>query len=444
MAEDQQGTEGVTADAEKATASRSLSLRANILWLYGLMGMNYLIPAALLPYLVRVLGADQYGLIAFAQSIAQYFIIATDYGFNFTASRDIAHAPDDRERVRDIFWTTIITKISFLMIGLVLLVAMLVCIPRFQHDSAIYLAAYISVAGNVLFPQWLFQGLQRMRSITVITSLAKLVAAAMIFFFVHKPQDALLATVLQSSGFLIAGITGIIVAVKSHVGAPKLPSWRQVRETIIEGRHVFLSTASITLYTNTNVFLVGLLAGTVQAAYFSLADKFIRAVTGLIFPVLQAGYPHIVQLQKESRAKALAFFRKTVVRGVGAGILVGIGIVIFAWPVATFCFKQNAAGVLPLLRIVALFPPLAVITASMGMLVFVPFGMDKAYGRLLFGIGVVNVVLACSLIPFFGAFGAGLGMILMEMIQVVAGVYVLRRHGVHVMASVPALEESEA
>ncbi|MGA8298128.1 MAG: oligosaccharide flippase family protein [Terriglobales bacterium] len=53
----------------------------NILWLFSLQGLNYLVPLAVLPYLVRVLGIERYGLIAFAQSFAQYFVVLTDYGF---------------------------------------------------------------------------------------------------------------------------------------------------------------------------------------------------------------------------------------------------------------------------------------------------------------------------------------------------------------------------
>ena len=58
----------------------------NIVSLYLLQGLNYIVPVAVLPYLVRVLGMETYGLVAVAQSFAQYFNILTDYGFNFSAT----------------------------------------------------------------------------------------------------------------------------------------------------------------------------------------------------------------------------------------------------------------------------------------------------------------------------------------------------------------------
>ncbi len=69
----------------------------NIVSLYLLQGLNYLIPLAVLPYLVRVLGMEAYGLVAVAQSFAQYFNILTDYGFNFSATRSIAQSKHEPE-----------------------------------------------------------------------------------------------------------------------------------------------------------------------------------------------------------------------------------------------------------------------------------------------------------------------------------------------------------
>src|SRR5665213_357953 len=146
-----------------ATSNKKSQLTSNILWLYGLQGLNYLIPAALLPYLVRVLGIEQYGLIAFAQAIAQYFILATDYGFNYSASRTIAQNHGDNEIVSRVFWTTITIKLLLLALGAALLGAVVIVFPRLHENSGIYFAAYVAVIGNAIFPLWLFQGIERMR-----------------------------------------------------------------------------------------------------------------------------------------------------------------------------------------------------------------------------------------------------------------------------------------
>ena len=67
-------------------------LRKNILSLFVLQGANYILPLVTIPYLVRVLGPANFGRIAFAQAFIQYFVMLTDYGFNLSATRDIARA----------------------------------------------------------------------------------------------------------------------------------------------------------------------------------------------------------------------------------------------------------------------------------------------------------------------------------------------------------------
>jgi len=417
--------------------SKSRHLTKNVLWLYALQGLNYLIPIALLPYLVRVLGVGQYGLVAFSQAIAQYFTIATDYGFNFSATKQIALHRHDSAEVSRIFYGVMAIKMALVAICAALLLCAIASIPRLRADGAIYLAAYVAVVGNALFPVWLFQGMEQMQFISIITGVSKLIAAGSIFLLVHGPQDAFRATLLQSAGFLIAGLIALGISIQHYAPRFQLPRRRDLGTILAEGRHVFLSSASITLYTNTNTFLVGVIAGNVQAGYFSLADKLIRAVTGLIFPFLQAGYPHIVRLIQESREQAIRFFRRTLYGGVSCGAVVGLALFVFAKPIVHLALGRDAAGVVPVLRIVSLFPVLAVVTASMGMLIYIPFGLEKIYSRLLLGVGIANVVLCFALIPFFGAVGAAVAMIVMESLQLIGGWYLLRRNGVQLLSSNP-------
>ncbi len=405
-------------------------LATNIAWLYGLQGLNYLVPAALLPYLVRTLGVEHYGLIAFAQAIAQYFTLVTDYGFNFSATRSIAAERENREEVSHTFWTVMTLKCAFLVVGFVLLEFLIATIDRLHEDAGIYRATYLMVVGNAIFPLWLFQGLERMRSISIATGIGKLLAAILVVMFVKSRADTLLAALLLSSGFGFAGLLGLAVALRRHVDAYRWPGRGRMFAALNEGRHLFLTTAAVSLYTNTNTFLVGALAGVEQAGYFSLADKLIRAIGGIVAPIIQAAYPHTIGLMAESRQRALRFIRGVMGAAISGGVLCGIGLLLGAEQLATLAFSHQAdQETFRLLRILALFPLISAVTYVYCVLLLIPFGFDKVQSRMLLAIGIVNVALGCLLVPRLGAIGGVWAMTVTELLQVLGSVWILRSKG---------------
>ncbi|MDO9573217.1 MAG: oligosaccharide flippase family protein, partial [Candidatus Omnitrophota bacterium] len=75
----------------------------NFISLSTLQGINYILPLIVLPYLIRVIGIEKFGLIAFAQALVQYFMILTDYGFSLSATRKISLCADSDKKISAIF-----------------------------------------------------------------------------------------------------------------------------------------------------------------------------------------------------------------------------------------------------------------------------------------------------------------------------------------------------
>ena len=118
---------------------------------------------AVLPYLVRVLGMDMYGLMAFVQSFAQYFTILTDYGFNYSATRSIAQQRHDPLAVSRLFSAVFAVKLLLMLMGGLTLLVIVNVVPRFHQGSNYSLCRLHHCQGNVLFPVWYYQGIEQMR-----------------------------------------------------------------------------------------------------------------------------------------------------------------------------------------------------------------------------------------------------------------------------------------
>jgi len=409
------------------------TLVRNIFWLFSLQGLNYLIPLAVLPFLVRMLGIERYGLLAFAQSFAQYFVLLTDYGFNLSATKQIARSRSEQDRVSNLFWCVILLKVLLMLLGIIILASLVASIPRFRSEPLLYAAAYLGVIGTVLFPTWLFQGMEQMKYISIVSGGAKLVSAVALFVFVRHSSDYVLALAILSAGTFGAGLLGFIVAIRTFAIIPKLPSLDDVKDTLRDGWHLFVSTAATSFYTNSNVFLVGIIAGNEQAGYFSAAEKIIRGMQAMLGPVTQAIYPHVNSLVGRSRDLALAFLRKGFVWISVISFVPSLLLFLCAAPVAHVVVGPAADSCIPIFRWMAMLPFIIAISNVLGIQTMIPFGLERELSRIYVVAGLGSLALSISLIRHYAALGAAMSVLTVELAIIVCMWAALRTRGVNLL-----------
>ena len=106
----------------------------NIFSLSLLQGANYLLPLLTVPYLIRVLGIEYFGLLAFVTAVITYFLVLTDYGFNLSATSKVANNRNDINKVNEIFSSVLTIKLVLVVLGFLLLLVIAAFIPRMQSD----------------------------------------------------------------------------------------------------------------------------------------------------------------------------------------------------------------------------------------------------------------------------------------------------------------------
>jgi PST family polysaccharide transporter len=410
-------------------------LLGNMASLFTLQGANYLLPLITLPYLVRVLGPEKFGLIAFAQAFIQYFVVLTDYGFNLSATREVAVHRDDPHKLGEIIGAVMGIKVALALAGAVLLCIMVMAIPTFHSHWPLYLIVYLTVFGATLFPKWLFQGLERMRDITWMNVSARLVTTAAIFGFVHKSGDYAIAAGIQSIPLMLAAIPAWMTLGKVSGVRWRFPSLPLIKAQVVSGWHVFLSTAAINVYTSSNTFVLGLIAGPISVGYFSAANKVVQAVQGLLTPVSQTLYPYISTLAARSQNEAIVLIRKVLRYMASGAFLLSLFLLLAAAPIVNLVLGPQYHEAINILRWLAFLPFIIALSNVYGIQTMLTMGMNQTFSHILMASAGINLILIFPLAWKFAGSGAAMSMLATEIFVTVTMALVLHKRGIHLYNS---------
>ena len=414
------------------SSSTKKRLFENFISLSTLQAVNYLLPLITLPYLVRVLSPEKFGLIAFAQAFIGYFIILTDYGFNLSATREISINRENKEKITEIFSSVMTVKfflgiISFFILGLIL-----ISIPKFRDDWLIYIFTFGMVFGGVLFPVWFFQGMERMRYITILNLVARGIFTVCIFIFIRKMADYLYVPLINSMGFIVAGSLSLRIVSKDFKIKFQIPTIESIKYQLKEGWHIFISTAAISLYTTSNAFILGIFTNNIIVGYYSAAEGLIRAVQGLLTPISQTVYPYISKLVNESKDKALSFIRKlTILVGSGSFIM-SLLVFLLAVPIVNIVLGSQYQQSIIVLKILAFLPFITGLSNIFGIQTMLTFNLKKAFSRILIFAGLLNITLALILAPFYRHVGVSIAVLITEIFVTLSMFLYLIKKGIKI------------
>lgn len=402
----------------------------NIFSMVTLRGLEYLLSFLLVPYLLRVLGPTNFGAVAFMQGVVVYFNLFIDYGFNLTAPRALARC--SKAEIPLIFSTFMWAKIILLFV-----VSIFFCLALWfisllhiiELDWHLFSAVYISVVGNVLFPIWFFQGIQQMRYITIINIVGRTLSILCIFMFVSSENNYVLAAFLQSCTPFIAGIFSLILIANKFPGILQKPDLKNIKTAFSEARQIFVSNLAISLYTNTDIVLLGILTNNTIVGYYSGADKLLNCIKRGISAINDAIYPFISQQFKLNFSNAIRFLKKQMfvyaLGGIMGGVIILIGSpMIIPWLLGS----KYIHSILPL-QIMAFVPLIVALSNIFGYETMLPLGMEKIYSRILLLASVLNLIIIVPLILFFQENGVSMAMLITEIfVTVTMGILLWQKH----------------
>lgn len=255
--------------------------------------VNLILPLVTLPYLIKVLGFHYYGAIVLAFSLIAYFQAITDYGFNLSATREIAKHRHSKKQLAFIYSKTIWSKLVLLLGSFIFLLPLIYFVPQFKEDSIIFFLMCLVLIGNTAFPEWFFRGVEQMKYITILDLLVKLLFTIGVFVFIHHPKDYWIYPLLFGCGYITSAMISYFIIYNNFSIKLSAVKAQQIRTTLKKGFSLFVNQFAPNFYNNTTNFLVGVLLGNSAAGIFgairqiaTILNVFNSIVSVVVFPYL--------------------------------------------------------------------------------------------------------------------------------------------------------------
>jgi len=402
-------------------------LIGNLSSLYILQILNYLLPMITVPYLTRTLGPDKYGIVLFAAATVNYFQILSDYGFNLSATRNVAINKENKSKLNEIFSSVIIIKIMILAICFIFLFLLVSFTTKFNIYSKVIMITFVGVIGNVFFPVWFFQGMEKMKYITYINIIVKTFATALIFVVVKSSNDFVYVSIINSFTSCLVGISCFVTAILVFKIKVQLPNVKNIIKELKDGWHIFTTSFLSNILANSGTFLLGLFCSETIVGYYGALDKIVKAFLSLFSPITQAIYPHINAKFNSSYNEGkneLVKFAKYVLSVVLVAVIL---IICFSRPIIQIILGTQYVNYANVLRVMSIWIFNGILNNFIGIQYLVSTGKGKYYSRAFSFAVLVTVIIQIAFIKYFAIYSIVMGTVLGEfLLTILMSAYIKR------------------
>ena len=333
------------------------SITKNIIYKVVLIFSNYIFGFITFPYITRVLGSSEFGLVNFAISLTDYFLLFATMGVATIGTREIASCRSDSELLSNQFSKILGINLLFTIISVMIYILFIFLVPRFQEHSELFLVGAAKIIFSAFVIEWFFTGLENFRYITIRSFLIRLIYVAAVFIFVKSPEDYFLYFVLTILTVVVNACINFAYSTRFvKVAWKKLKDFSFFKQNIQLGFYMIMTSMYITF----NVVYLGLVSDDSQVGYYSAAVKLYFIAVNLFSAFTSVMIPRMSALKSEDNwRKGEKYIQKSY--------LVALS---FSTPITILgvCFAPEIIGIMSGVSFMNSILPMRIL---MGALVFV-------------------------------------------------------------------------
>ena len=402
---------------EKIKNTKSLKVNAIFNSIYQILSM--LVPLVTAPYISRVLGVVNNGYYAYYYSITTYFVLFATFGFNDFGTKYIAEVRDDRAKTSSRFWAITFSK---LILGLLVIFIYLLFSYFTFGDNEIGLNLLLICSGfiisSVIDPTFFFQGKEKFVSISLRNIFIRIITTVLIFCIVRNSNDLYTYAFIMSLGQIFASLIMFFSFKGEKITLPKFNK-NDLIESFKGAFSYFLPALAVTLFNSLNQTLLGLFGYEgEESGYFGQAIKIISILAtfvGSINVIVLSRISYLQALNDEEGIKKQTGKIFQVFWVASLPIMFGLMAISNIFIPAFFGeeYAKATISTLILAPVVILSP----LNGLIGSIYYRP--KNKIYLQTSFIIiaSVVNIIVCVILIPELKSYGAAIGRLSAEIMQ---------------------------
>jgi len=383
-----------------------------------------LFPLITFPYLARILGPDQIGLLNFAESISRYFILVAALGIPIYGVREIAKQQENKLNRTFVFVEiAAINLITTIILTLVFIVIIL-WVPVLHKELPLFGWSIAYFILQMFYFEWFFTGMNQFKFIALRSFLIRLLFIIFVFVLIRAKSDYLKYMQMQVFLSLLIAIINFkylfsLLDLKK-MSLSNLNLKQHLKPLLL----LFLTIFSISIYFSLDTILLGFLANNESVGYYSSALKLTKLIIAVLGSITVAMFPQMINLYHNGGQEQFEHMVKqcyTLILSLSIPLVVLI-IGLSNDIVLLLLGNHFSRSILPL-QITA---PLIVIVSLSGIFGFqVLSALSKDKAILLSAIigMIASIILSFFLVPNYKENGEAITMLITELSVSVSFIY---------------------
>lgn len=326
-------------------------------------------PLITYPYLVGVLGLELYGIIVSSQMLMGYAGVIIDFGTNEVCAKHVSINRNNPQKLSEIVSSVLVIRLTMALFcfGVYLLVVYM--IPVYRMNMPLFILTYGMLMQEVLFPQYFFQGIEKMMYPTLLSIVIKTIFIIAIFIVIKHPSDYIYVPLLYMLGYSISSAVGLYIVIGKMGVKFYWPKWNQIRLYVIDSTPLLATSVVSTIKDKFNYFFIGSSIGMTEVSIYDLGIK-LNGLLSKPVSILQT-----VMFPRLAKSRSFVSVKRLLLLSITTSLAMCIAINLFLpWVVEFFLHQQ--IDLLPI-RLLSLAPVILSISGVLATNFMVAFGYNK-------------------------------------------------------------------